>query len=62
MANLIVIIILILIVGAAICYIVREKKRGVRCVGCPEGGICSGNCSGCLGNGGCGSHTNAGNK
>lgn len=62
MANLIVLIILILIIGAAIAYIVREKKRGARCVGCPDGGTCSGSCGGCSENGGCGCQANAGNK
>ena len=28
-------------------YIIREKKRGVRCVGCPDSGKCSAGCSGC---------------
>ena len=49
MADLIVIIILALVVGAAVLYIVRAKKRGAKCIGCPDGGTCSGNCGGCLG-------------
>jgi len=36
-------------VGAAIAYIVREKKKGVMCIGCPEGGACARK-----GKGGCG--------
>ena len=36
-----------ILVGAAIAYIRKEKKKGVRCIGCPAGGTCSGNCSGC---------------
>ena len=44
MANLIVIIILVLVVGAAVLYIVRAKKRGEKCIGCPNAGVCSGNC------------------
>ena len=33
-----------LIVGAAIFYIVRAKKRGQKCVGCPYAKQCSGKC------------------
>ena len=50
MANLIIILILVTIISLASGYIIREKKRGVRCIGCPDGGSCS-SCSGC--NGGC---------
>ena len=34
------------ILGAAIWYIRKEKKKGTKCVGCPHSGSCSGNCSG----------------
>lgn len=40
MTDLIVVGILIMIVGAAIAYIVKEKKRGTRCIGCPAAGNC----------------------
>lgn len=49
MINVILGLIIVAIVGAAILYIRKEKKRGVRCVGCPDGGMCGGNCSGCSG-------------
>ena len=49
MTDLIVGLVVLAIVGGAIGYIIREKKRGVRCVGCPDGGMCGGNCSGCSG-------------
>jgi len=35
------------ILGLAIWYIVRAKKKGVKCIGCPDGAKCSGNCAGC---------------
>lgn len=51
MANVIVVFIVVLILGAAITYIVKAKKAGVKCIGCPAGGMCSGNCNGnCSGN------------
>lgn len=40
-SNLIVIGILVILLGAAITYIVRAKKRGVKCIGCPAAGSCS---------------------
>lgn len=58
MADYIIAGVVLLLIGAAIAYIIREKKRGVRCIGCPNGGCsqnnnvsgcggCGGNCSGC---------------
>ena len=39
--DLITIGILIVIIGGASTYIVKSKKRGVKCIGCPSGGKCS---------------------
>lgn len=39
--NLIVIAVLLLILGGAIAYIIKEKKKGVRCIGCPAAGKCA---------------------
>ena len=36
LANVIVIALLVLIVGSAVLYIRKEKKRGVHCIGCPD--------------------------
>lgn len=47
MTDLILGLIITAILIGAIAYIRKEKKRGVRCVGCPSGGTCGGNCSGC---------------
>ena len=47
MSDFIVIAIVVVIVGLALAYIIREKKRGVKCVGCPHGKTCGGSCSGC---------------
>lgn len=46
MADIIVGGILLAVVVAAILFIRKEKKRGVKCIGCPDGGSCSrqGNC------------------
>lgn len=50
MTNLIAVIILVLIVALASGYIIRAKKRGVKCVGCPDASkCCGGSCDGCKG-------------
>lgn len=46
MVDLIVIVVLLLIVGAAGLYIWKAKKKGVKCIGCPAAAQCSGKCSG----------------
>lgn len=33
-------------VAAVALYIYRAKKKGVRCIGCPDSAACSGGCSG----------------
>lgn len=43
MENLIVIGILLVLVGAAVLYIWKEKKKGTRCIGCPAAGCCQAN-------------------
>ena len=45
MENLIVIFIIGAIVGLAAGYVYKAKKRGVKCVGCPHSGSCSGSCN-----------------
>ena len=42
MADLIVGGILLVIVGTAISYIVKAKKKGIQCIGCPAAGQCAG--------------------
>lgn len=44
MGNLIVILVLLGIIGAAIAKIVIEKKKGVKCIGCPSSGTSKNNC------------------
>lgn len=41
MADILVLGILLAAVGAAVLYIIREKKKGTRCIGCPAAGHCS---------------------
>lgn len=59
MTDIIIVAVVLLIVGAATVYIVKAKKSGVKCIGCPSGATCGqndngGGCSGC--GGGCHCH------
>ena len=47
MTDIIMFAVIAAVVGAAVLYICREKKRGTKCIGCPYGKQCSGSCSGC---------------
>lgn len=49
MIDLLIILILLAIVGGAGAYVHRARKSGKTCIGCPSGGSCSGQCSGCSG-------------
>lgn len=44
MTDIIVIAIVLAIVAAAALYVIRAKKNGVKCVGCPSGKTCSSGC------------------
>ncbi|MBQ2662339.1 MAG: FeoB-associated Cys-rich membrane protein [Clostridia bacterium] len=50
MENVIVILILIVVAVSIICYLIRAKKSGEKCIGCPYakqcGSKCDGGCSG----------------
>ena len=42
MTDIIAVIILVVLIGGAAVYLIRAKRNGVKCVGCPAGGSCSG--------------------
>lgn len=46
MADFIIILVLLAIVGGAGAYVYKAKKSGKKCIGCPDGGSCGGHCSG----------------
>lgn len=50
MTDIVIIAIVVVLLGAAIGYVIKEKKRGVKCIGCPDGHKCQSNCGSC---GGC---------
>lgn len=42
MADFIVVLILIILISGAVTYIVKAKKSGAKCIGCPACGSCPG--------------------
>ena len=40
MIDFIVVAILVVVVGAALAYIIKSRKNGIKCVGCPEAKNC----------------------
>lgn len=53
MVDAVVIALIVLIIGGAVAYIIRAKKKGHKCIGCPEGCSCpksgKGGCGNCGG-------------
>ena len=45
--DIIIIAVVAAILGFAVFYIVKAKKSGKKCIGCPDSGSCSGGCGGC---------------
>lgn len=41
MINYVLAAVLFLIVGGAFGYIIKEKKKGTVCIGCPHAGACT---------------------
>lgn len=44
MADFMIVLILLAVLIPAVVYIVKAKKKGQKCIGCPNGSKCSGNC------------------
>lgn len=50
MIDYIVTVVILFIISISISYIMKAKKKGVKCIGCPAQGKCASkntNCSGC---------------
>lgn len=50
MKDFIIVLVILLIIGLAAGYIIRAKKQGQKCIGCPYAKTCGGK-------GGCGCRT-----
>ncbi|MBQ2967781.1 MAG: LPXTG cell wall anchor domain-containing protein [Clostridia bacterium] len=40
-----ILIAVVIIVGGALWYIIKKKRSGARCIGCPDGDKCNGHCN-----------------
>lgn len=40
MKDILIVVLLLAILGAACVYIYKAKKRGAKCIGCPYAGTC----------------------
>ena len=50
MENIIIVAMLVIILGLALGYVIKAKKSGKKCLGCPSGASCGkSGCSGCSG-------------
>ena len=47
LVDIVLILVIAAIVGGAALYIRKAKKSGRKCIGCPDGATCSGNCGCC---------------
>ena len=45
--DIIVLAAILLVVGGAAAYIIREKRKGKKCIGCPDSATCAGACHAC---------------
>jgi hypothetical protein len=43
--DIIIVAVLVAITVSILVYIGKQKKKGNKCIGCPHGGNCSGNCA-----------------
>ena len=57
-ADIIAIAVIALTIGGAIFYIVRSKKKGQKCIGCPHSSSCSSSCCSSSGKCACSSKPN----
>ena len=52
MADIIIVAVLLIILGLAAWYVIKAKKSGRKCIGCPDGCCsqkCKGSCCSCGG-------------
>ncbi len=45
--DIVIVCVVALVLAAVVFFLVREKKKGKTCVGCPQGATCGGNCCSC---------------
>ena len=53
LTDILIAVILLAVIGAAAAYIIKAKKSGARCIGCPDSKTCAHKCEGCAGHCSC---------
>lgn len=48
--DFVILLVVAAIVGLVSLYLYRARKKGVKCIGCPDGVKCAGKCHRCSGN------------
>lgn len=46
--EIIAVIAIVLIIGGAVAYIIKAKRNGQKCIGCPYSKQCGGKCNGAV--------------
>lgn len=49
MVDFLLVAVIVAILVGVVLFIRRSRKKGVKCIGCPDGGQCSGKCACCSG-------------
>ncbi len=44
MKDIIIVLFIVIVIGAALLYLIRAKRRGEKCIGCPYSKQCGGSC------------------
>lgn len=47
MTDIIIVAIILVILAGAACYVIKAKKSGKKCIGCPDSGSCPSAKNGC---------------
>ena len=47
--DVLIVAIVLIIIGIAAGYIIKEKRSGAKCIGCPSSKTCAHKCAGCSG-------------
>ena len=47
--DVLIVAIVLIIIGIAAGYIIKEKRNGAKCIGCPNSKTCAHKCAGCNG-------------
>ena len=45
MTTIITALIIAVIIGLAVFYVIKQKKKGTKCIGCPYADSCNKNCN-----------------